>query len=88
MKLFRRLLFWLFLALIVIPILVLGFALLAPTPSTQVEGFASIALPAQGLAAFSMLIWSAIWLKVEPGLTRAGILLSALALLLLAFVNS
>ncbi len=88
MKLMRRLLFWVLCALIVLPILVLGFALLAPTPSPQMEGFASIALPAQGLAAFGMLIWSAICLKVEPALTRAGILLSALALLLLAFVNS
>jgi hypothetical protein len=88
MKLIRRLLFWVFVALIVIPILVFGFALLAPAPSPQIEGFASIALPAQGLAAFGMLIWSAICLKIEPGLARAGILLSALALLLLDFVNS
>jgi hypothetical protein len=86
-KLLRRLIFGFLCVLIVAPVIEFSYAFNFPHSGNFVLFLASVAVPAQALAAFAMLIWCAIFLKVEPGLSRIGILLAALAILLVGLVD-
>jgi hypothetical protein len=81
MKLTRRLIYWAFFALIVIPFGMFVCGVIYPDSKSLSTTLVGLSIPTQVLATLSMLVWCAICLKVDPALSRIGILLAAFTLI-------